>query len=176
MTTFNQVAFLRAMNVGGRRVTNDQLCETLRAAGFETVIACQASGNLLLSGDQPIENQRIEAALSAGLGFDVPTMVRSASDIHRVSQAAPFSLQQLAKSSGKVQVMFLDHLLDEAESKIITDAVTDSDLLVLDGTEVYWLPTSGISDSPLKVAALNKLVGPLTVRTQGTVARIAKKL
>ena len=44
------------------------------------------------------------------------------------------------------------------------------------GREWYWLPTDGISGSALPVTRIEALLGEMTIRTLGTVARMYAKL
>lgn len=171
-----QVAFLRAINVGGHRVTNDELAAPIKALGFDAVAPYQASGNLLLSGVDAADPKPIETALEETFGYAVPTMIRSAARVQAIAEATPFDEETLAATAGKVQVMFLHHPPTTEEQSEIQSRESPNDQIVIDGTEVYWLPTQGISTSTLKVDTLNRAVGPLTIRTQATVARIAKKL
>ncbi len=178
-----QVAFLRAINVGGHRVSNDELAGTVADIGFAAVTPYQASGNLLLC-DAPdsltpgsaATETAIAQALEAAFGYPVPTMVRTADEVAAIATATPFTPEVLAQTSGKVQVMFFKTELTKDQRVQALAVTTPDDRIVVDGTEVYWLPTEGISTSTVKVDALSKSIGPLTIRTQGTVARIAKKL
>jgi len=52
---------------------------------------------------------------------------------------------------------------------------TDEDRLAFGDRELYWLPSGGIRDSPLNFRSLEKLLGPTTTRTKGTVDQLAAK-
>ena len=52
----------------------------------------------------------------------------------------------------------------------------ESDPLSLEGTELLWLPAAGTQTSDLDLKALERAVGPWTMRTMGTVEQIAAKL
>jgi len=52
---------------------------------------------------------------------------------------------------------------------------TDDDLLAIEGREVYWLPSSGISESDLDLKAFDRALDPGTIRTMGTIEQIATK-
>lgn len=54
--------------------------------------------------------------------------------------------------------------------------MTDEDLLAIEGRELYWLPSGGISESELDLRAIDAALGPGTMRTMGTVEQIAAKL
>lgn len=173
---FNHVAFLRAINVGGRRVTNQVLAEIALTAGFARAEGYQASGNLLLSVDGELDAELLESTLMDALGYEVPVMARSAERVTAIASARPFSEEQLAQTAGKVQVIFLRDDQTAATKAAVETTSSPLDELRLDGAVIYWLPRDGISTSELKVDHLAKLVGPLTVRTQGTIARLARKL
>ncbi len=53
------IAFLRGMNIGGRRITNDGLRSHFEALGCEEVATFRASGNVVFAkGGRPAELTR----------------------------------------------------------------------------------------------------------------------
>ena len=46
---------------------------------------------------------------------------------------------------------------------------SDDDRLKFAGSELYWLPSGGQMESELDHKAIDKLVGPSTRRTMGTI-------
>src|SRR3954454_21008847 len=78
MATF--IAFLRAVNVGGRTVKMAALREELEDNGFTDVATFIASGNVKVTTPMrsaaKVETE-LEKLLQGWLGFDVPTMVRT---------------------------------------------------------------------------------------------------
>ena len=46
------------------------------------------------------------------------------------------------------------------------------DRVVVSGREWYWLPVEGVSTSTLPVSRIEALLGEMTMRTLGTVARM----
>ena len=52
---------------------------------------------------------------------------------------------------------------------------TDEDRLSFGKRELYWLPSGGYAKSALDRNVLDKLIGPTTVRTKGTVELLAAK-
>lgn len=87
------VALLRAVNVGGRKVTMKELRERAEALGYETCRTLIASGNLVFETKKTPE-ARLEAALEAmieesfGLFSDV--MVRNPAEWSAALSANPF--------------------------------------------------------------------------------------
>jgi len=53
---------------------------------------------------------------------------------------------------------------------------TPEDRLAIEGRELYWLPSGGISDSDLDLKALDAALGQGTMRTMGTIEQIAARL
>jgi uncharacterized protein (DUF1697 family) len=87
-------AFLRGMNVGGHRLTNDELRGHLEAMGFAGVATFRASGNVVLAGEERTPQavaEHVEQGLEAALGYAVPTFVRSAEQVLAIAAAEPFA-------------------------------------------------------------------------------------
>ena len=55
------------------------------------------------------------------------------------------------------------------------DLGTEEDLLSIDGRELYWLPSGGTIDSGLDLKAIERALGPGTMRTMGTIEQIAAR-
>ena len=51
----------------------------------------------------------------------------------------------------------------------------DGDLMVVEGRELHWLPTVGLSETELDTKALDAALGKGTTRTAGTIEAIAAK-
>jgi hypothetical protein len=52
---------------------------------------------------------------------------------------------------------------------------SEKDRLAIRGTELYWLPSAGTQESELGMARIDKTIGPMTLRTMGTIEQIAEK-
>jgi uncharacterized protein (DUF1697 family) len=171
-------AFLRGMNVGGHRLTNDELRAHFTTMGFADVATFRASGNVVFAGKaQPPDavKQRIEAGLEKLLGYAVPTFVRTAAEVHAIAAATPFAPERLQSSAGKLQVVLLSAPpAREAQADALALA-GDTDGLVFEGREVYWLPSGGVLESPLDMTSIARVLGVTTIRTKGTVEQIAAK-
>lgn len=172
-------AFLRAINVGGRRLTNDQLRVPFEQLGLEDVATYRASGNVVFSADagQPRAELgfAIEHQLEADLGYEVPVFLRDADEVNEISGQEPFGADRLEASKGKLQVALLDGEPGEAARGAALELATDDDGLSISEAELYWLPSAGTQDSLLDIDELARILGPLTMRTMGTMENIAKK-
>ncbi len=174
MTEHRYYAFLRAINTGNRRLTNEQLLAPFRELGFTDVAAYQAAGNVTFRSADPaaVDERRIEAALADSYGFEAPTFVRSAAELASIATSAPFADHELARTAGKIQVTFLRTAAPPERTAAVLELVPPEDRLVVSGREWYWLPIEGVSASTLPVTRIESLLGEMTMRTLGTVTRI----
>ena len=173
------VAFLRGMNLGNRRLKNDELRGEFEALGFDEVATFRASGNVIFAVDggesEAALTKKIEAGLGEGLGYEVPVFLRSAAEVAKIAAAEPFAAKLVAASKGKLQVSMLAKKPSAKERKAGLALATDEDLLAIEGRELYWLPSGGISESDLDLKALEKALGQGTTRTIGTIEQIAAR-
>jgi uncharacterized protein (DUF1697 family) len=174
------VAFLRGMNLGGRRIKSEELRRHFEEMGFEEVSTFRASGNVIFSAlkretERKLEG-RIEAELGERLGYEVPVFLRSDEEIAAVAARQPFDAKAVGQSNGKLQVSFLKKRPSAAAKKKALALATGEDLLALEGRELYWLPSGGISESDLDLKALDAALGAGTIRTMGTVEQIAQRM
>jgi len=173
------VAFLRGMNLGGRRITNVDLraaFEELDLTGVETF---RASGNVVFDGPDGVEgpdlSARIEAGLADALGYEVPVFLRSCRQVAAIAGREPFDRAEVEASSGKLQVALLPDPPGKLLRKEALRMATDEDRLAIQGTELFWLPSGGLRESDLDLKALESELGPWTMRTMGTIEQIAAK-
>jgi uncharacterized protein (DUF1697 family) len=175
----SHVAFLRGMNLGKRRIKNEELRAEFEALGFGEVAIFRASGNVIFAagdkGDEAKLTQRIEAGLGESLGYEVTTFVRSCAEVKKIAARAPFDPELVTRSEGKLQVSLLGKKPAAKQKREALALATDQDLLAIEGRELYWLPSGGILESGLDLKAIEALLGPDTRRTMGTVEQIAAK-
>ena len=173
------VAFLRAINVGGRRVKMAHLRTLFEALGFFDVTTFIASGNVIF--DSPAEDtrkleQRIEDHLRESLGYEVATFVRSGSELVDVAGYEPFVPSDLNVEGNSLYIAFLQASPTfEAEQKLMAFRSEVDDFRV-NGREVYWLCRKKMSESVFSGALLEKTVEmPATIRNATTVQKVAAK-
>jgi uncharacterized protein (DUF1697 family) len=102
-----QVAFLRAINVGGQGIMKmDALRQAFEAAGCRNVRTLIASGNVLFDGDaSAAQRARIGRKVAAVLGAEPVIMYRTVRELERLVKDAPFG--RLANNRKlKLYVMF----------------------------------------------------------------------
>lgn len=171
------VAFLRGMNLGGRRISNAALRSHFQALGCENVATFRASGNVIFERDEPPAKltPRLEAGLAEALGYEVPAFLRSAEEVLAIAAREPFEAKAVEASKGKLQVALLIEEPGRAAVKKALALATDDDRLAIEDRELYWLPKGGISESELGLKAIAAALGPTTIRTKGTIDQIAAK-
>ncbi len=171
------VAFLRGMNLGRRRIKNPELCAAFEEIGFKNVSAFLASGNVTFEaddGDPAIVAQSIEDGLRTSLGWEVPTFLRTAEEVKAIAAYSPFQSVDI-DARGKMQVVFMRRRIRENERDALMGLSTHEDMLEIDGDEIYWSPKGNFLDSQLDLKVVEGIVGSFTVRTKGTVERLAKR-
>jgi uncharacterized protein (DUF1697 family) len=164
-------AFLRGINVGGTRIGKDDLCAPFTALGLEEVTTFRASGNVIFEAPREPATKlakKIEEALATELGFArAVTFIRTAAEMRALAADNPFP----RRPDQKLHVMFT---LKKPPAKVLEYA-TKSDQLKIGKKELYWAPEGRMLDSELDLKAVEKLIGPNTVRTKGTVDEIAAR-
>ena len=171
------LGLLRGMNIGGRRLANDELVAAVDSCGCSDVVAYQASGNIVFNDARPIDDlgSALTDGLAEALGYPVPVFLRSAGEARTIAAATPFTESQLEASRSKPQVIFLHTEPPRNVLPQIMGLVPEDDVLVTAGRELHWLPADGVADSTLDFRRLDQLAGGTTVRTMGTLQRLANK-
>jgi uncharacterized protein (DUF1697 family) len=168
------VAFLRAINVGTRRVSKDRLVKPFEELGFDDVSTFIASGNVIFRTSDKASDAEpaIEAALGKALGFEVVTFVRSRSAVARVVRDQPFG-----GSEDLVHVGFLRKAPAASVRRAVEDLGNEHDEVTTRGKELYWEARNGMGRATLSGAALEKALGqPMTLRSLKMLKRLEAKL
>lgn len=172
------IAFLRAVNVGGRTVRMDQLKGIFGSLGFSSVATFLASGNVVFDspvGDTEELRRVIETGLRESLGFSVPAILRTASELQKVAEYEAFSKAKLETAAALNVAFLLSAPGEEAVSRLMRLSSEIDDFHV-NRREVYWLCRVKQSDSSFSNAVLEKAIGGTsTLRTLSTVRKLAAK-
>lgn len=171
------VAFLRGMNLGRRRLTNDELVEAFGRCGFDGAEAYQASGNVVFEDGRDRDELAgaLEEGLGRELGYPVPVFLRRGDEVRVIAGTEPFSEDETASSRGKPQVIFLP---GEPSSDVLDEILAilpPDDRLVAAGTELHWLPVAGLSTTDMDFRRLDEITGGTTIRTHATIRRLSAR-
>lgn len=135
------VAFLRAINVGGRFVKMDRLRGLFSEMGFGGVSTHIASGNVLFTAGRarPARlEETIETALAGALGYEVTTFLRTADELAAVAAHEAFPLEPAVAAHGTF-VGFLKEPPSVEQARLVEGLETPTDGFAVRGREVYWL-------------------------------------
>jgi uncharacterized protein (DUF1697 family) len=174
-STIWHVAFLRAINVGGRVVKMERLRACFEGMGFANVATFIASGNVIFrtaAEDERSLGQFIENSLAAALGYDVPVFLRTASEIQKIAALQPFAPEE----SGYVSVLLLHEPLEENAFQKVLEMTSPSDAFFRSGREIFWLCRTSVHESHFSGGIFERITGQsTTARTMNTIRRLAKK-
>lgn len=172
------IAFLRAINVGGRTVAMERLRALFVELGLADVETFIASGNVIFRSTAakraPLE-ARIAAHLGTSLGYDVATFLRSDAEVAALAAYRPFPRAALA-AAGALVVGFLSGPLSAAQVRTLMELRTDVDDFHVNGAEVWWLCRVKQSESKFSNALFERKLGvAATFRGFNTIERLARK-
>lgn len=159
MTGTVVVALLRAVNVGGRKLTSAQLRTVAEGLGYTDVKTYVNSGNVVVVAPHGADAvaDALGPALTAEAGFDVPVVTRTASRWHAVVDACPFPDEARDDPSHLVVVTW-DGPVD-ASAHAFDASRYGEERLVWARTELYAYYPDGIGRSRLTLPVLEKAAG-----------------
>jgi len=166
--SFDRIALLRAINVGGHgKLPMAELLEHFASAGFKDAKTLLQSGNVVCAGKGKSPAQ-LEHTLEAKVATDV--VIRTAGEWTEIVAANPFQAE--AKSDpGRLLVMFLK---SEPEADF---AWPGPERMKRIGRQVYIVYPNGAGKSKLTGALIERKLGSRgTARHWNTVTKIAALL
>jgi len=172
------IAFLRAINVGGRFVTMDRLRKSFEELGFDDVATFIASGNVIFdtrSASAPAIASKIEKAMRKALGYEVATFVRTDRELAAIAAHQPFSAGDLQGARAFVVGFLAEPLTAGAVRKLMAlgNAI---DRFAVNNRELYWLSRQTQSGSTFSNALFERTLGvKSTFRGMKTITRLAAK-
>lgn len=172
------VAFFRAVNVGRRQVNMGQLRAELESLGLRNVSTYIASGNALFEADETdtaVLERRIEERLQDAFGFDVPTLIRPATDLPALAAADPFGAAA-AHADAIVYVAFLRDAPTADSLAGLQAYESEIDTLHLDGRHLFWLRRRDLGESAISNDRIERALGTTsTVRNTSTLRKMVDK-
>lgn len=166
-----QVALLRGVNVGGRKVIMSELRAVCERAGYGDVTTLLASGNLVLDAKE--KGAKLEANLEKlildEMGLKTDIFVRTGAELNAAIAANPFKAFAKQQSNFLV-VTFMRAPASAAEMKAITDTALLGEEAVQGKGCLYIKFPQGQGPSKLKTPKLG------TARNWNTVTKLAAML
>jgi uncharacterized protein (DUF1697 family) len=173
------IAFLRAINVGGRVVTMSRLRDVFAGLGFRSVETFIASGNVVFESrvaDTVALERKIERALGAALGYEVATFVRTPAQVAAIARYEPFPADVLS-GAVSLNVGFMAAAPAEAAHQALESLPTTGDRFHINGAELYWMLEKKQSESKISNGVLERAVkARATFRGINTIRRLDAKL
>ncbi|MEM7117201.1 MAG: DUF1697 domain-containing protein [Chloroflexota bacterium] len=173
------IAFLRAINVGKRRVKMDRLRGLFVEMGFAKVATFIASGNVIFGAETAVSAtlpHQIETTLETGLGYWVDTFIRTPSELQAVVDDQPFSPDQLTNENHTIRVGFLAASLDDDAQARLQKLTSNLDTFHVQGNELYWLCQNS-RESAVSNAKIERAIKvPTTLRNIRTLERLLAKV
>jgi uncharacterized protein (DUF1697 family) len=169
------VALLRGINVGGNRtVPMADLAEVFEGAGCRAVRTYIQSGNVVFEskGAPGALQSKLERAVAARFGFEVPVVVRAAAALEDCAKKNPF-LGERGLDVGALHVAFLAADPGPARSARLDANRSPPDRFRVVGTEIYLHLPNGVARSKLTNAYFDSQLGTVaTVRNWRTVLKL----
>ena len=172
--TGKHIAFLRALNVGGRNVAMADLRRHFEALGCVSVETHIASGNVFFESGQADGSgleQMLETGLEQRLKFPVVVFVRKCPDLCELRDW-PFA----AKLATASNIIFLKESLSREQVAQLNDLESDVDSFEVRGSHIAWRCAVKQSESRFSNAVLERKLGlRSTIRTRKTIVDIVKR-
>ena len=170
-------AFLRGVNLNGRRLLMADVCATFRQAGLTDVSSILASGNICFrSTDQPADLvNRLRQTLTSDFGLDVPLVIASGEQIDQALAGVPWPPDPATTR----YVFFTQPGLAEALWQAWA-AVTpvEAEAAALINGQFYWRCSKGRTlDSGFSpILGAKRFRDGITSRNLNTVVKVAARL
>lgn len=160
------MAFLRAVNLGTRKVPMGRLVSVLEDLGYDDVWTVANSGNVVFdaTGSRGAIEQAIGGALESTFGFEVTTFVRSVAELRRVLAAQPFDVG----ADDTYFVTFLASPATAAQRTALEAMGDDFDTLLVRGRDVHWLMHGKSTDTHVTSAMWESAIGRHTSTSRNT--------
>lgn len=166
-----QVALLRGVNLGGRKVVMSELRAVCEKAGFTDVETLIASGNLVLGSKLKADKleAKLETVILDGLGLKTDVYVRTGAELDAILAANPFKAFAKADPNFLV-VYFMRAKATAAELEAIEKTALTGEEAVQGKGCLYIKFPKGQGVSKLKLPKLG------TARNWNTVSKLAAAL
>ena len=171
-----RVGFLRAVNLGKRKVQMPRLKAAVEGLGYGHVWTYINSGNVVFDtgGSRAAVEKALEKVLEDEFGFECTTFVRTGAELEKTLAATPFEV-----AAGDTHfVTFLKKAPGAGAAKALEALSNDYDTLVVQGADVHWRMHGSSIDSTLAKRHWEKILGPLssTSRNVKMLTKLAAKM
>lgn len=109
------IAFLRGINIGGRKILMEDLQQVFEAMGFTNIKTLIASGNVLFNtseNNEVVLTKGIEESLEKHVGFAIPVMLRTKEELENLIAEDPFK-NIVVEQGTRLQITLFDSELNK---------------------------------------------------------------
>jgi uncharacterized protein (DUF1697 family) len=170
-----QIALLRAVNVGGIKVSMADLKALLVDLGFEDVRTLLNSGNVVFRGKTTGADleKLLETEFAKRAGRPTEFFVRTAEEWKSIIDRNPMT-DQARRDPGHLLVVVLKHAPTNREVDELRAAIVGPEVVEADGKQAYIYYPAGVGQSKLTAKLIEKQLGsPGTARNWNTVLKLA---
>jgi uncharacterized protein (DUF1697 family) len=164
------VALLRAVNVGGRKVSMAELRELAESIGYTNVRTYIQSGNLFFAAPRKPRSSALEAAIEDRFGIAVDVVLRSGAELERVLARNPFP----AADRSRLHVGFMAAEAPAAAVSALDHEFFLPEEFAVSGAETYLHLPAGMARTKLPDYVIRGLKAPMTIRNWNTVTKLAE--
>lgn len=156
------ISILRGINVSGqKKIKMAELREHYEDLGFEDVTSYIQSGNVFFNSridDIPTLVSMIETMIRENYGFDVPIIIRSATDLEKVIKTNPHT--HVPEDRFNVYIVTFLSKEPTAEARALIPAVgPGNEETVIIGREVYTFYPNGSGRTKMTTTYFEKKLG-----------------
>jgi uncharacterized protein (DUF1697 family) len=170
------IALLRAVNVGGIKVSMTDLKALLVDLGFEDVRTLLNSGNVVFRGNSKTDadlETLLETEFAKKAGRPTEFFVRTAEEWKSIVARNPMT-DQARRDPGHLLVVVLKRAPSHQEVDELRAAIPGPEVVKADGKQAYIYYPAGVGQSKLTAKLIEKkLDSPGTGRNWNTVLKLA---
>jgi uncharacterized protein (DUF1697 family) len=173
------VAFLRAINVGGRVVKMDRLRSLFEEIGLSHCETFIASGNVLFNSpgkSGAALERKIEKHLRASLGYEVATFIRTTAEVRQAAAYEPFAAAVMARPYHGLYVSLLREAPPAPARRAVEALCGPNDDFHIHQRELYWLSRVPFGESKAAGPSIERVLGmPATMRNITSLRKLAAR-
>ena len=169
------VALLRAVNVGGRKLPMAELRTLCEELGWADVATYIQSGNVVFAAAGKAEaiETRLEGAIRARFGLDVPVVVRSAAQWAKLAAGNPFA----DEAPSRVMLLLSKAKPALGAERAIEERGRNGERVRRAADALWFHYPDGAGTSKITPSLIDRAVGsPATARNFNTVLKLREML
>jgi uncharacterized protein (DUF1697 family) len=167
------ISILRGINVSGQKsIKMTELKALYESMGFEEVSTYIQSGNLVFRTAKKPASDTLHQAIKDRFGFDVPVILRSATEWKKVTNSNPF-IKDKNKDVTKMHVVFLAEKPDKSTAEKLNSYRHEPEAFNIQGKEIFLYCPNGYGKTKLSNNNIEKATNTCaTTRNWKTVNKL----